>query len=198
VEHIARAPYMLRAANYPYGNPGRGFMIYDTPQGKIGVISLLGMAGFDRTHLGNPFFAAQSLVEKIKEQTPRVVLDFHAATTSEKYTMFHHLAGTASAVIGTHAKALTADARIMAGGTAVICDAGRTGNSYSVGGLDSEIEIRKYLTQIHEYSQVKCEHLELQGAVVEIDDDGAARSIETVKRRCEEVFHEGNRENSED
>jgi calcineurin-like phosphoesterase len=57
VEHIARAPYLLRPANYPYGNPGRGYMIYDTPRGKIGVISLLGMSGFDRTHLGNPFSA---------------------------------------------------------------------------------------------------------------------------------------------
>jgi len=197
VDHIVRAPYLLRAANYPYGNPGRGFMVYDTPRGKIGVISLLGMAGFDRTHLGNPFFCAKSLIEKVNEQTPLVLIDFHAATTSEKYTMFHHLAGSVSAVVGTHAKALTADARIMAGKTAVICDAGRTGNSFSVGGLDSEIEIRKYLTQIHEYSQVKCEHLELQGVLIEIGEDGAARSIETVKRPCEEVFHEGNREDSE-
>ena len=111
--------------------------------------------------------------------------------------MFYHLAGGVSAVAGTHAKALTADARIMNGRTAVIGDTGRTGNSFSVGGLDSEIEIRKYLTQIHEYSQVKCEHLELQGAVVEIGLDGAARSIQTVKRRCDEAFEEGDRESEE-
>jgi metallophosphoesterase (TIGR00282 family) len=194
VEHIARAPYLLRPANYPYGNPGRGYMIYDTPRGKIGVISLLGMSGFDRTHLGNPFFCVTSLIEKISEQTKTIVIDFHAATTSEKYTMFYHVAGKVSAVIGTHNKALTADAKIMADRTAVICDTGRTGNSFSVGGLDSEIEIRKYLTQIQEYSQVKCEHLELQGAVVEIGPDGAAKSITTIKRPCDEVFDEGNRE----
>jgi metallophosphoesterase (TIGR00282 family) len=194
VEHIAKAPYLLRPANYPYGNPGRGFMVYDSPKGKIGVISLLGMAGFDRTHLSNPFFCAKSLIEKINAQTKVILIDFHAATTSEKYTMFYHLAGSASAVFGTHGKALTADARIMGGKTAVICDAGRTGNGFSVGGLDSEIEIRKFLTQIPEYSQVKCDHLELQGAVVEIEEDGTAKSIVTLKRRCEEVFHEGDRE----
>ncbi|MBN2352305.1 MAG: YmdB family metallophosphoesterase [Spirochaetales bacterium] len=194
VEHIARAPYLLRPANYPYGNPGRGFMVYDTPRGKIGVVSLLGMSGFDRTHLGNPFFSALTLAEKMSGQTKIILVDFHATTTSEKYTMFYHLAGKVSAVIGTHSKALTADARIMGGKTAVICDTGRTGNSYSVGGLDSDVEIRKFLTQIPEYSKVKCEHLELQGAVVEIGPDGTALGIETVKRPCLEVFHEGDRE----
>jgi 2',3'-cyclic-nucleotide 2'-phosphodiesterase len=193
VEHIARAPYLLRPANYPYGNPGRGYTIFETPRGKIGVISLLGMAGFDRTHLGNPFFSVLTLIEKIKEQTKTILIDFHAATTSEKYTMFYHLAGKVSAVIGTHARALTADAKLFSG-TAVLCDAGRTGNSMSVGGLDSEIEIRKFVTQIHEYSQVKCEHLELQGAVVEINEDGSAASIETIKRPCDELFHEGDRD----
>jgi metallophosphoesterase (TIGR00282 family) len=194
VEHIAHAPYLLRAANYPYGDPGRGYNIYDTPRGKIAVISLLGMSGFDRTHLGNPFFCATSLIEKLREQTKIVLIDFHAPTTSEKYTMFYHLAGKVTAVIGTHNKALTADAKIMAGRTAVICDTGRTGNSMSVGGLDSEIEIRKFLTQINEYSQVKCEYLELQGAVVEIGEDGAALSIHTIKRPCREAFNEAERE----
>ncbi|HEQ72414.1 MAG TPA: YmdB family metallophosphoesterase [Spirochaetia bacterium] len=198
VEHIAHASYILRAANYPYGNPGRGVMVYQTPKGPVGVVSLLGLAGFDRIHLSNPFLNIKSILEKLKNQTNRIVIDFHAATTSEKYTMFHYLGGEVSAIIGTHAKALTADARIVGEKTAVICDAGRTGNSHSVGGFDSIVEIRKFLTQIPEHSQMSCEHLELQGVVVDIDEEGNARQIETVKERCEEVFHEGDRTHHSD
>ncbi|MBN1525545.1 MAG: YmdB family metallophosphoesterase [Spirochaetales bacterium] len=190
VEHIVKAPYILRPANYPHGNPGRGFRVYSAGEMKIGVISLLGQAGFDRIHLTNPFLCAQPIIDKLKEETNIVIIDFHASTTSEKYTMFYHLAGKVSAVIGTHAKALTGDADILNNKTAVICDAGRTGNSMSVGGLDSEIELRKFLTQIPEYSNVVCEHLELQGVVMEIDDAGNAVSITSIKQPCEEVYHE--------
>jgi len=198
VEHLAKANYILRPANYPHGNPGRGFAVYNSAKGKIGVVSLLGLAGFDRIHLSNPFLNIKPIIDKISEQTKTILVDFHAATTSEKYTMFHYLGGSVSAIIGTHAKALTADAQIVGQKTAVICDAGRTGNSHSVGGLDSEVEIRKYLTQIPEYSQLACENLELQGIMTEIDANGCALSIQTVKERCKEAFYEGTRDSDPD
>ncbi|RPJ05817.1 MAG: YmdB family metallophosphoesterase [Spirochaetaceae bacterium] len=198
VEHISHTPYILRPANYPHGNPGRGHMVYDTPKGKIGVISLLGQSGFDRIHLSNPYHSISSIIERMQEYTQTIICDFHAATTSEKNTMFHHMAGKITAVIGTHAKALTSDARIIKERTAVISDTGRTGNSFSVGGLDSEIEIRKFLTQIPEYSNVVCEHLELQGVLLEVGEGGRAISITPVKQACGEVFHDNKRDSGED
>jgi len=130
VEHMPKAPYLLRPANYPYGNPGRGYKVFTagTAAGpvKVAVVELLGQAGFSRVHLANPYQAISDLGRKLREETPIVILDFHAATTAEKLTMSYHAGGLVSAVIGSHTKAQTADARI-ARGTAYITDAGRTG-----------------------------------------------------------------------
>jgi metallophosphoesterase (TIGR00282 family) len=187
VDHIVKAPYILRPANYPPGNPGRGWRIYDCGDRKIGVISMLGQSGFNRVHLSNPFLYTPELAAKLKQETDIVVLDFHAATTAEKYTMFHLMDGKISAVVGTHTKAQTADEQILPGGTAVICDTGRTGSIESVGGLDPEIEIQKFLTQVPERSKDYWKKPELQGAIIEINNDGSAESIRRIKKECEEM-----------
>ena len=104
--------------------------------------------------------------------------------------MFYHLDGQVSAVIGSHSKALSADARVLPGGTAVVSGSGRTGSLQSVGGLDPEVEIRKFLTQIPERSRISWKELELQGAVIEVDERGRATTIETLRVHCEEAHHD--------
>jgi len=192
VEHIQKAPYILRPANYPPGNPGRGWRIYEKDGRKIGVISLLGQSGFRRTHLSNPFTFLPEIVSRLKDEAHMIVLDFHATTTAEKYTMFYLADGKVSAVAGTHNKALTADAQILPGGTAVICDTGRTGSLMSVGGLDPEVEIRKFLNQIPERSRNWGVLPELQGVIIEIGEDGHATAIETLRVVGPEVTDDGN------
>ena len=184
VEHFSRAPYMLRPANYPPKNPGRGFMVYEKGGRKMAVICLLGVAGFKRVHLKNPFSLLPKLLEAVTPQTNAVLLDFHAVTTAEKATMFAMADGKLSAIIGTHTKAITADERVLAGGTAVATDAGRTGSLESVGGLDPEIEIRKLTSLVHEFSKEAWARLELQGMIIEIGDDGKAVSIERIRVPC--------------
>jgi metallophosphoesterase (TIGR00282 family) len=181
VEHIARSPYILRPANYPQKNPGRGWMIYEAAERKVAVISLLGQSGFRRVHLKNPYSLLPKLLESIVPQTRTVVVDFHAVTTAEKGTLFWVADGKVSAVIGTHTKALTADEQILPGGTATITDAGRTGSIESVAGLDPEIEIRKLTTLIHEYSKEAWGKLEMQGVILEIGEDGKAVSIKRIR-----------------
>ncbi|MCF7929440.1 MAG: YmdB family metallophosphoesterase [Spirochaetales bacterium] len=188
VPHIQKAPYILRAANYPPGNPGRGWKIYEKDGKSIAVISLLGQSGFQRVHLSNPFTFLPEITSRLST-CPVKILDFHAATTAEKNTMFFHADGLVSAVIGTHSKALTADERIMKKGTAVITDAGRTGSAQSVGGLLPDVEIRKFLTQIPERSQETWEGLEIQGVVLKIGGDGRALSIERLRRPCKTPEH---------
>ncbi len=184
VEHFNRAPYMIRPANYPPRNPGRGFMIFEKNGFTVAVLSLLGIAGFRRVHLKNPFSLLPKLLESITHRTKTILLDFHAVTTAEKATMFALADGKLSAVVGTHTKALTADARVLPGGTAVITDAGRTGSLGSVAGLDPEIEIRKLTSLVHEYSREAWAALELQGVVLEVGEDGKALSIESVRVPC--------------
>ena len=193
VPHISRAPYILRPANYPYGNPGRGWLVHSLESGrKIAVVSLLGQSGYNRTHLTNPYSLLPSLVKKIREETGTIIVDYHAVTTAEKNTMFYHMDGQVSAVIGTHTKALSADERILLGGTAVITDAGRTGSLNSVGGLDPEIEINKFLTQIPERSKACWEMLELQGVIIHINSRGKATSIERLRWECKEKPDDNN------
>jgi hypothetical protein len=187
VSHIAKAPYMLRPANYPPGNPGRGWRVYTAGDKKIGVITLLGQSGFTRVHLSNPFTFLPEIVERLKTETPVIVLEFHAATTAEKYTMFHHADGMVSAVAGSHSKVQSADEMIMPRGTGIICDTGRTGSQISVGGLDPKIEIDKFLLQIPERSRECWDGLELQGVLFDIDDQGKTTAVERIKVPCEEV-----------
>jgi len=184
VGHIVTAPYILRPANYPQSNPGRGWMIYEKNDKKLAVISLLGQSGFPRVHLKNPISLLPKLIERIAAETRMILVDFHAVATAEKYCLFYAADGTVSAVIGTHTKAATADETVLPGGTAVIADAGRTGSSRSVGGLLPEVEIRKFVTQIHEYSQEVWDGLELQGVIVEIGEDGKALGIRRIRVPC--------------
>lgn len=235
VGHIAQARYLLRPANYPYGNPGRGWLVarpapgarrkprrgepqpdpagaagspapgsqrnaaargaaepdataapataIQPPAPGAGVISLLGQAGFSRVHLRNPFEVAGGLIDRVRQQTPIVLVDFHATTTAEKVAMSLFLDGKVSAVLGTHVRTLAADARLLPGGTAAITHSGRTGSLNSVGGLDPEIETRKFLTQVHEQSRDAWGLLELQGVVLEIASDGRAQSITALRRQ---------------
>ncbi|GAB4367429.1 MAG: TIGR00282 family metallophosphoesterase [Spirochaetales bacterium] len=198
VDHIQHVPYILRPANYPPGNPGRGYGFYTVRNQKIAVVSLLGQSGFNRVHLSNPYSLLTQLVGRIRETTPCIVVDFHATTTAEKYSLFFHADGMVSAVVGSHMKVLTADARILPRGTAVICGGGRTGSLNSVGGLDPEIEIRKFLTQIPERSKDAWDTLELQGVVLDIEETGKARSIEAIRVPCREVPDERNRDGDKD
>ncbi len=185
VEYIPKAPFILRPANYPSGVPGRGWKVYQAGEHKVGVVTLLGNSGFTRTHLSNPFSYLPELAEKIKKETNIIIFDFHAATTAEKKAMEYHADGKVSAVIGSHTKVMTADEQILPGGTAAITDAGRTGSQNSVGGLDPEIEIKKFISQIPERSRDFWENLELQGILVEIDNEtGKAIKIERIKRQC--------------
>jgi metallophosphoesterase (TIGR00282 family) len=188
VEQLGKSPWLLRPANYPYGNPGRGYKVFPTPKGPIAVVTLLGQAGFPRVHLANPFACATDLGRKLKEETPVLLLDFHAATTAEKETMARHLDGLYSAVVGSHGKTLTADARVQQAGTAALTDAGRTGSLMSVGGLDPATRIKEFMMGIPAWAKDGTAGLELQGCVLEFRADGRAASIEAIRIPCEEVL----------
>lgn len=181
VEFIGKNPNILRPANYPQQNPGRGVKYLTVNDQKVCVINLLGNADFPRTHLGNSFSLAQMLVDKAREDNQIVLIQYHASTTAEKNTMGYMLDGKASAVIGTHTKILSGDARILKHHTAFITDNGRCGSQTSVGGFSSSTEINKFITQIPVRSNECWDDLELVGVLVDIENDGKATAIETVR-----------------
>ncbi len=185
VGHIESASYMLRPANYPPGNPGRGWRVFRAGDQRVAVINMVGMSGSDRTHPTNPFTYLPELAGRAKKDTPIVIVDFHAVTTAEKATMSYLAAGHVSALIGTGTRVRTADARVIKERTAAITDVGRTGSQTSVGGLAPGPEIDKFMTQMPIRSTTVWDDLELQGVLVEIQDDGTATTITPVVAGCE-------------
>lgn len=137
---------VLRPANYPAENPGRGAWIYTSPSGaRIGIINLQG-----RTYMSPidcPFRRGDELVAQMRGETNILVVDFHAEASAEKMTMGWYLDGRVSAVIGTHTHVQTADERILPGGTAYITDAGMTGPVDSVIGMKTDVAIRRFVRQ---------------------------------------------------
>lgn len=187
VPYVETSFSVLRPANYPPAAPGRGWRYFNVGDERVAVICMLGQSGFDRVHASNPFTYVPELAGKARRETPYVIVDFHALTTAEKYTMFFRADGEVSAVIGTGTRVQTNDAQILPKGTAVMADAGRTGSRDSVAGLDAGPEIRKFVTSLPERSSDAWDGLHLQGAVLDIGPDGKATRIEPISRACKEV-----------
>lgn len=173
-------PRLLRPANYPPGNPGRGFTIVEKAGIRVAVVNLQGrvfMAPID-----DPFRAIDELIVSLKGEADQIVVDFHAEATSEKQAFAHYVDGRVAAVVGTHTHVQTADERILPKGTAAITDLGLTGGLDGVIGMKAEISLQRQLRQTRgERMQPADGELHLQGAVVEIDNaTGRARSIERL------------------
>ncbi|MDR1837033.1 MAG: YmdB family metallophosphoesterase [Treponema sp.] len=179
--NIEKLPYVLRPENLNRAAPGIGSKVFKVGSERIAVAVLLGQSHFNRLHADSPFTALPHLLERLKRQTPYVIVDFHAQTTAEKKTLFYAANGLCSAVIGSHTRVQTADETIMSGGTAVISDAGRTGSLQSVGGCDTASRIKEYLTGIPDWTRDAWEALELQGVYLQIGNDGRALSIKRIR-----------------
>ncbi|MDR2103701.1 MAG: YmdB family metallophosphoesterase [Treponema sp.] len=182
VENFEKIPYVLRPENLNPTAPGFGSRIFKAGEHKIAVAVLLGQNGFSRLHGDNPYSALPVLLERLRQETPAIIVDFHAEATAEKQTLFALAAGHCSAVIGSHNRVQTADARILAGGTAVITDAGRTGSIDSVGGNDRASRIQEYISGIPEWTRDAWDTCELQGVCIDIDPQGKAVSIERIRQ----------------
>jgi len=190
--------HMLRPANLPPTAPGRGWKYFNVGERKIAVINMLGMHGFSRIHVSNPFSFLPEIIKRIQAETPFIILDFHTVTTAEKSAMNLFADGKVSAVFGSGLRTLTADAEILPMGTAVIGDCGRTGSAQSVIGFEPEHEIHQYLTAMPQRSMECWNGLEIQGCVVTLGDDGKATAIKSLRIPVTEKPHDKNGNDNED
>jgi len=177
----------LRPLNYPSGTPGQGSGVFEIRNPKSDVKSLFSIAVVNaqgRTFmpaLENPFRLVPPEVERLREQTKIIFVDFHAEATSEKIAFARMLDGRVSAVVGTHTHVQTADEQILPGGTAYLSDAGFTGPHESVLGREIEPVVRRFVTNMPQRFEVARSRILLQGAVVEIDEScGKAVSIQRI------------------
>jgi metallophosphoesterase (TIGR00282 family) len=132
-------------------------------------------------NLDNPFVRIRAELDRLRQKTSVIFVDFHAEATSEKIAMARMLDGQVSAVIGTHTHVQTADEQIFPGGTAYLSDAGFTGPHESVIGREIEPVVKRFLTLQPQRFAVATGNIKLQGAIVEIDaNSGRAVRIERV------------------
>jgi metallophosphoesterase (TIGR00282 family) len=176
---------LLRPANYPEGTPGRGSAIFTTAgRTKVAVLNLEGRVFMN--NLDCPFRTADREIERLRAETPIILVDFHAEATSEKTSLGWYLDGRVSALIGTHTHIQTADERILPNGTAYLTDAGMTGGFDSVIGVKKEEAINKFLSQLPVRFDIAKNNMRLNGAVIAVDElSGKAVSIERINIGCE-------------
>ena len=112
-----------------------------------------------------------------------IVVDVHCEATSEKMAMGHHCDGRASLVVGSHTHVPTADTMILEGGTAYQTDAGMCGDYDSVIGMQKEISLYRFQTQLPgERYQPALGEGTLCGTYVETDDrTGLAARIDPIR-----------------
>ena len=181
--YLDKQSRLLRPANYPPGNPGRGVVVVKARTGEpAAVLNLQGrvfMAPID-----DPFRVADAELAALPGDVKVVFVDIHADATSEKVALGWYLDGRVSAVIGSHTHIPTADETILPGGTAYQTDAGMTGPFHSVIGVLKETAIKRFLTQMPERFEHASQDVRLNGVVIDVDSKtGKARSILRVQRK---------------
>ncbi|HAK59312.1 MAG TPA: TIGR00282 family metallophosphoesterase [Nitrospiraceae bacterium] len=178
--YLSKQDRLIRPANYPAGNPGYGSVVIST--GGAGKAALLNLEGrVFMSNIDDPFRTAVQEIEKLKEETPVVIIDLHAEATSEKMALAWYVDGKASAVLGTHTHVQTADERIMPGGTAYLSDVGMTGPTDSVIGVRKEEAIARFLYQSPHKFSIPKGPVHLDAVVLDIDaSTGKANSIERI------------------
>ncbi len=178
--YLIEATRVVRPANLLDRLPGRGLTVVEVGGAKVAVINLLG--SFTMEPAQSMFSVVDQLIDAAHRETPIVVVDVHAEATSEKVAMGWHLAGRATAVLGTHTHVQTSDARVLPGGTAYITDAGMTGPHDSVIGAKKELSLRRFTLQQPQRLEPASEDVRLEGVLVTCGDDGRATAAEAFRR----------------
>lgn len=166
---IGTEPRLLRPINYPEGAPGAGSIVLETVKAKVGVINVQ-CRTFMQPILDNPFRAVEAAVQKMRTETPNIIVDVHGETTSEKIAMGRFVDGKVSAVLGTHTHVQTADEQIFPGGTAFLCDAGMCGPVNSVLGRTVEPILSRFVSNMPASFPVAAGEVRLRGALITIDE----------------------------
>ena len=180
VDYITRENLLLRPANFPSGTPGTGFITVKAGAYKVAVLNLMGRVFM--TPIDCPFVKANEIVPLLRKDTPIVLVDMHCEATSESQAMGWHLDGRVSAVVGTHRHVQTADERVLPGGTAYITDLGMTGPVDSVIGVDKDLILQRFLTQMPVRFEPAKGPTALHGVVITVDPEtGRASDIQRLR-----------------
>jgi metallophosphoesterase (TIGR00282 family) len=180
IEYIAKENLLLRPANFPTGTPGSGFITVKAGPHRVAVLNLMGRIFMNP--IDCPFRTADAIVPELRKETPIILVDMHCEATSESQAMGWYLDGRVSAVVGTHRHVQTADERILPGGTAYITDIGLTGPVDSVIGVDKDLIIQRFVSQMPARFEPARGPASLQGVVITLEPEtGRASEIRRLR-----------------
>lgn len=184
VDNYERYEHVIRPANYPQGNPGKGRVVRQTAAG-IDVAVLQVMGNVFMPPCDNAFHVADRELKEISAKV--VIVDIHCEATSEKQAMGRYLDGRVSAVLGTHTHVPTADERILPNGTAFQTDVGMTGAYDSVIGFRPDEALHRFLLNTPRKLEVAKRDIRLSGALISIDETtGRASEIVRIHEKVDE------------
>lgn len=175
-------PQLLRPHNYPKAQPGRGSHVGVSRRSKVKVATLnLSCRVFMNGALDDPFTLGLEEVERLRQETPVVIVDIHGEATSEKQALGFHLDGLASAVVGTHTHVPTCDHRLLPRGTAYCTDIGMTGPYDSVIGVEKDAIVQRFISGMPSRFETAKGDPRLAAVVVDVDPaSGRALSVDRM------------------
>lgn len=184
VAQLDRYDNLVRPANYPSGNPGKGTVVRQTAAGnKVAVIQVMGNVFMPPCD--NPFHIVDKELANV-DGAKVVIVDIHCEATSEKQAMGRHLDGRVSAVLGTHTHVPTADERVLPLGTAFQTDVGMTGAYDSIIGFRPDEILERFILNTPRRMEVAKRDVRLSGALIDVDPDtGLASAIVRVSERLD-------------
>lgn len=182
VKYMEDCPYLIRPANYTARAPGRGWGVFDGPQGlRVRVVNLIGRVEMN-PNFDNPFTEMDEILKG--EGGDLTLVDFHAEATSEKLAMGYYLDGRVSALWGTHTHVPTADERVYPKGTGYLTDLGMTGPAESVLGIEPWQSVESFLGGLPGRYRQPEGACKMQGAVFTLDSGtGLCTAVERVDLR---------------
>lgn len=185
VDNYEHYEHVVRPANYPQGNPGKGRVVRQTAGGvDVGVLQLMGNVFMPPCD--NPFHVADRELKELAH-VKVIIVDIHGEASSEKQAMGRYLDGRVSAVLGTHTHVPTADERIWPNGTAYQTDVGMTGAYDSVIGFRPEEALHRFLLNTPKKLEVAKRDIRLSGVMVEVDETtGRATGIARIHEKVED------------
>ncbi len=173
---------LIRPSNYAEGLPGKGKVLLDCKNKKIGVIDLIGRVNVGG-NFDSPFERADKDIIELKAQGADIIIvEMHAEATAEKIALGYYLKDKATIVYGTHTHVQTADEKIYETGMGYITDIGMTGPKDSIIGMDPTAALKRFLTQMPERYVCAQGNAILNGVVFEIDEQ--SRRVSNITRIC--------------
>jgi metallophosphoesterase (TIGR00282 family) len=179
---IGQFPQLLRPANYPAAQPGKGSHIGRGKDSRVPVATLnLSGRVFMNGSIDDPFQKATAEIEALRKEAKVIVVDMHAEATSEKTALGYFLDGKVSAVVGTHTHVPTCDHRLLPKGTAYCSDLGMTGPYDSVIGVEAEVIVQRFVNGMPGRFETAKGDPRFAAVVVDVDPQtGRARGIQRM------------------